>query len=110
LALSLRHRPSQPASRTRFLALGLPLSLLPALSAFPESRLLLPGLLAWSALLLDTASTAWGELRGRLGTLRARLTLASAGGLWLLGVVLPPLYCRSETEGMAPLANAVRAS
>ncbi len=110
VARSLGRRLSEPAPCPHFLALGLPLSLVPALSAFPESRLLLPGLFAWSVLLVDAGRAAWPIVRNDRGMLRARFAFGSVVVLWLLGVVLPPLYSMSENQAMAPLANAVRAS
>src|SRR5262249_33792975 len=63
---TLRRRTTGTASNTRFLALGLPFALIPVLSGFPESRLLFPGLLAWSAMLGEGASAAWVAIaRGR---------------------------------------------
>jgi hypothetical protein len=98
---------SQP--RLRFVALGLPLSLLPALGSLPESRLLLPSVLGWSILLAQLAADGVKRLRvTRNVDVYAQLGAATA--LAVLEALSCLHYTTEETDVMPRLAHAVRQS
>jgi hypothetical protein len=99
-------RPGEPLPR--FVAFGLPFSLLPVLGGAPEGRLLLPALFGWSIVVSQL-------LRGRLRAveprpLRARLAPVPVLVLLALGAVVPQLYAAGEGATAARFDHAVRAS
>jgi hypothetical protein len=87
--------------RLRFIALGLPLSIAPALGSLPEARLLLPALLGWSILLAQLLVGSW---RAR----RVLLLLAVPCSAVLL---VNGIYCSAQDSAVLPrFAQAVRTS
>lgn len=77
----------------RALALGFPLALLPSIASLPESRLMLPAMLGWSALLAQALVT---ELRRRSSAPEQRRS----------GLPLGLLIVLVECETLLPLASS----
>jgi hypothetical protein len=104
-------RGSEPR-RLAFLLLGALLALVPVVSSFPSSRLVLPaaiGVAAWVAALIDAlARHAW-RLRTRR---RAHAALAAllAGALVYVHIVAAALTSHADVGSMARLYRSVRHS
>jgi hypothetical protein len=107
LARFLRSAPRHDAYDLRFVAAGVPLALLPALASLPESRLMLPALVGWAALLAKTTVDRWVAWRQtRLAS--AAIGCALALGLCLIETALPTWYGAGEIRGLPALAHGVR--
>ncbi len=96
--------------RARFLFLGAPLALVPVLSPLPESRVLLPALVGFSAMFamfLYASVTAWRSGKGRV---RAALGLALGIPLLLTQTASGYYFGCFEVRYGFDLANRVRGS
>jgi hypothetical protein len=93
----------------RFVALALPLALIPALGSMPESRLLLPALLGWSVLLAQFCASLLARWRDR-HTVRAAGALCAAAALAALEAIASLNYSLDEAADLPRLAHAVRES
>lgn len=107
VALRVSRRSAASADRfdQRFLVWAIPFTLLPCAASMPESRLLLPGLLGWSAVLAQQVQS-WRGLHGA----RAALGRAATVGLVTLVLIAPLGTGAAELRGFAQLAHVVRQS
>ena len=94
----------------RWLVLGAPLALVPSLSSAPESRLLVPALLGWSAAMALLVRDRLAALRARPGSASARAGLVLAWLFTLYHVAFPAWNSAQEVQVLARLAPGVRAS
>jgi hypothetical protein len=89
----------------RFLGFGVPLALVPSLASLPESRLMVPALIGWVALLAQTLCDRWTAP----GPARKAAALPLAA-LVLLAAILPVWSTSDEVHGLPDFSQAVRRS
>ena len=97
------------ARRARFLVLGTPLALVPALSSLPESRLLGPALVGWTVALASLAQHAAARA-GAQPRARGVATFAVAAAFALYQACMPIWYGSFETDIGLRMARGARAS
>jgi hypothetical protein len=87
----------------RFLGFGVPLALVPSLASLPESRLMVPALIGWFALL---SQALWD----RCTAPERKTTAMPLAFLVLLGAFLPVWSTSDEVHGLPDFSQAVRRS
>lgn len=106
---ALRSRAIRDSDAAAALALGLPLAFIPALASLPESRLMLPPLLGWTALIAALLAHSWQLVRAQRS--RARVAwFVPLASLALIEAAAPMTYALDELRDLPQAAAAVRQS
>jgi hypothetical protein len=97
-----------PARDARCLGFGVPLALVPSLASLPESRLMVPALIGWMALLAQALWDRWHAPSESRAV--AAVRCAPLASLVLLAAILPVWSTADELHGLPDFSQAVRKS
>jgi hypothetical protein len=106
---SYARRRRQSGRDLRFLGIGVPLALVPSVASLPESRLMVPAMIGWVALLLQAVADQWHAQRAK-GRMTAALSCTPLMSLVLLAAFLAPCTTNDEVHGLPDFARAIRKS